>query len=57
MDEMQRFDENDTVLINVFHRDDLYFKLNFRQVLHNAGLNRAELPYNLYDNALIAYDI
>lgn len=49
-DGMVRFLDEDTVIINDYKKEKSNFYRAFEIAIHNTGLNRVRIPYNVYDN-------
>ncbi len=49
-DGMVRFLDENTVIINDFKKEKSDFYRAFEIAIHNTGLNRVRIPYNVYDN-------
>lgn len=49
-DGMLRFLNEQTVLVNDFSKEDAHFYRQFKNTLHNSGLEVVEIPYNPYQN-------
>jgi agmatine deiminase len=49
-DGMVRFLDEDTVIINDYKKERSDFYRAFEIAIHNTGLNRVRIPYNVYDN-------
>jgi agmatine deiminase len=49
-DGMVRFLDEDTVIINDYKKEESDFYRAFEIAIHNTGLNRVRIPYNVYDN-------
>lgn len=49
-DGMVRFLDEDTVIINDYKKEKSDFYRAFEIAIHNTGLNRVRIPYNVYDN-------
>lgn len=49
-DGMVRFIDENTVIINDYHREKEWFYRAFEIAIHNTGLDYIKIPYNVYDN-------
>lgn len=49
-DGMVRFLDEETVIINDYKKEKSDFYRSFEIAIHNTGLNRVRIPYNVYDN-------
>lgn len=49
-DGMVRFVDENTIIINDYTREKVWFQRAFEIAIHNTGLNYIKIPYNVYNN-------